>query len=124
MADQVQDRVQMASRRKDGTPDQTEGYEIIGDKETAIAATAEQLAQMAAAAAAAENPPEDNPDEVPGPSGEDLERVEANKALLASARSEAEAEVGQRHVDPQKRQAKVETTAKRTKTPPVEATNA
>lgn len=112
MADHVEDRVAMASRNKDGTPDQTEGYEIIGDKETAIAATAEQLAQMAAAAAAPAVE-EDNPDEVPGPSPADQERVDANAALLESARAEAEAEVESRHVDPRKRQAEVETTVKR-----------
>ena len=111
MADQVEDRVQMASRRKDGTPDQTEGYEIIGDKATAAAATAEQLAQMAAAAQAPATV--EDTDEIPGPSPADQKRVDANKALLESAKSEAEKEVSARHVDPATRKAKVETATRR-----------
>jgi hypothetical protein len=45
------DRVTMLSLRADGSPDQTPGVEIIGDKEAAIAATAEQFKQQAVSAA-------------------------------------------------------------------------
>jgi hypothetical protein len=44
------DRVQMLSLRADGTPDQ-HNPEIIGDKETAIAAAKEQFKQQAVSAA-------------------------------------------------------------------------
>ncbi|MEU9789106.1 hypothetical protein AB0E27_00530 [Streptomyces sparsogenes] len=43
------DRIVMASRRADGTPDQI-NPEFIGDKDVAIAAAQEQLAQQAASA--------------------------------------------------------------------------
>lgn len=45
------DRVTMLSLRADGSPDQTPGVEIIGDKDAAIAATAEQFKQQAVSAA-------------------------------------------------------------------------
>lgn len=45
------DRVTMLSLRADGTPDQTPNVEIIGDKDGAIAATAEQFKQQAVSAA-------------------------------------------------------------------------
>jgi hypothetical protein len=44
------DRVQMMSLRADGAPDQTPGFEIIGDKETALAQSAEQFRQQAVSA--------------------------------------------------------------------------
>lgn len=112
MADQPVDRVAMASRQKDGTPDQTEGYEIVGDKETAIAATAEQLGQMAVSAADQANPPPSgNPDEVAGPNAEEQKRIDEHQALLDAAQSEAEAEVAARFVDPAA--ATVETTSRK-----------
>lgn len=49
------DRVVMLSLRADGTPDQ-HNPEIIGDKETAIAAAKEQFAQQAVSAADVANP--------------------------------------------------------------------
>jgi hypothetical protein len=45
------DRVAMLSLKADGTPDQTAGVEIIGNKEFALAATREQFAQQAVSAA-------------------------------------------------------------------------
>lgn len=48
------DRVQMLSLRADGTPDQ-HNPEIIGDKETALAAAKEQFKQQAVSAADAAN---------------------------------------------------------------------
>lgn len=44
------DRVVMASRKPDGTPDQTPDFTYIGDKETTLAATKEQLKQQAVSA--------------------------------------------------------------------------
>lgn len=44
------DRVQMMSLRADGTPDQTPGFEIIGDRETALTQSREQFAQQAVSA--------------------------------------------------------------------------
>lgn len=44
------DRVVMASRLADGTPDQTPDFEYIGDKDTAITAAKVQLGQQAASA--------------------------------------------------------------------------
>jgi hypothetical protein len=44
------DRVQMLSLRADGTPDQTERVELIGDPEATKLATREQFGQQAAAA--------------------------------------------------------------------------
>jgi len=45
------DRVAMLSLRPDGTPDQTPGVEIIGDKDFAQSATREQFKQQAVSAA-------------------------------------------------------------------------
>ena len=45
------DRVAMLSLKPDGTPDQSAGVEIIGDKEFAQAATREQFTQQAVSAA-------------------------------------------------------------------------
>ena len=48
------DRVVGLSIDKTGAPDQTPGFEVIGDKEAAVAATKEQFAQIAVAAVDAE----------------------------------------------------------------------
>lgn len=45
------DRVVMASRKADGTPDQTTDFEYIGDKETTLKATKTQLTEQAVSAA-------------------------------------------------------------------------
>lgn len=44
------DRVVMASRKADGTPDQTPDFEYIGDKETTMRATKTQLTEQAVSA--------------------------------------------------------------------------
>lgn len=91
MAEQIVDRVQQASLRKDGTPDQTEDYEIIGDRDAAVAAEAERLAQMATSAEgsnAGAGEPEHS-----GPTAEGQARIDANKATLEAAKAEAEAVV-------------------------------
>lgn len=45
------DRVVMASRKADGTPDQTPDFTYIGDKEVTLEATKKQLAEQAVSAA-------------------------------------------------------------------------
>jgi hypothetical protein len=45
------DRVVMASLKADGSPDQTSDFTFIGDKETSIASTTEQLKQQRVSAA-------------------------------------------------------------------------
>lgn len=87
------DRVQVPSRRKDGTVDQTDDYEIIGDPETAKAAIGAQLAQMKVAeadaaranAAAAADQPQLSPDE--------QATRDQHDALIAEGQAEADAEV-------------------------------
>lgn len=44
------DRIVMASRKPDGSPDQTENFEYIGDKDVAIEAAETQLAEQAVSA--------------------------------------------------------------------------
>jgi hypothetical protein len=105
----------MPSRRKDGTVDQSDGYEIIGDKEAVAAAIATQLAQQrvseaddkraqAQAAATAEGP---------SLSPEEQARKDEYDALAEQAESDATAEVEARWVDPAARQAKPEETTTR-----------
>lgn len=111
----AEDRVQMPSRRKDGTVDQSENYEIIGDKDTARDAIAEQLAQQRISEAdtkraeeqAAANTAEAqlSPDE--------QARKDEYDALAEAARSDAESEVEARWVDPASRQSEPEQTVSR-----------
>lgn len=118
MADQPIDRVQVPSRRKDGTPDQTDTYEIIGDKDTAKAAIAEQLGQMKVSAAddvRAREQAAGNAGEGPSLSPEEQARKDEYDALLAEGEAEAESEVEANWVDPApaERQSTVETTTRR-----------
>jgi hypothetical protein len=48
------DRIQAVSIAKDGTPDQSPGFEFIGDKDTVLEATKEQFRQIAVSAVDAE----------------------------------------------------------------------
>lgn len=100
------DRVVMASRKADGTPDQTPDFEYIGDKETAVSAAKTQLGQQAASAvdvaeattlstaanvAAAEA---SEPDA-------DIAKLKAKQeAAIAKAEKAAEAEVNARYAEP------------------------
>lgn len=97
------DRVVMASRAADGTAAQTPDYEFIGDKETSIAATKEQLAQQAVSAIdAAERPL------VYGDQGSDMDpdvaelKSKHDDAADAAAKT-AEAEVEARFTDDESR---------------------
>ncbi|MBK3542539.1 hypothetical protein [Streptomyces sp. MBT60] len=93
------DRIVMASRRADGSMDQV-APEFIGDKDVAIAAAKEQLAQQAASAvdvaargvsATAEGVGSSEPD----PDVAALK--EAQDKAIASAESQAEREVNDLH---------------------------
>jgi len=44
------DRVQMMSLRADGSPDQTPGFEMVGDRDVALEQTREQFRQQAVSA--------------------------------------------------------------------------
>ena len=104
-----EDRVQMPSRRKDGTIDQSENYEIIGDKETAKAALAASIAQNRTAEAGAAKAAE-------RAAGDEIPAEESNAeidAIVEAAEAEADAEVEARWVDPASRQAEPETTTTR-----------
>lgn len=92
------DRVQMLSLRADGTPDQ-HNPEIIGDKETALAATKEQFKQQAVSAADVANP-------VGGTTVEDAPQdpniqaaVDEHEKVAAAAEKAAETTVNALHED-------------------------
>lgn len=104
-----EDRVQMPSLNKDGTIDQTENYEIIGDKEAVTDAIATRDAQNATAEAGAAKAAEQAAtDDVPA----DTSNAEID-AIVEEARAGAEAEVEARWVDPAARAAEPETTTTR-----------
>ena len=93
------DRIVMASRRADGSMDQT-APEFIGDKDVAIAAAKEQLGQQAAsavdvAARGVSSTPEGAGSSEPDPDVQAL-KDEQDK-VIASAESQAEREVNQLH---------------------------
>lgn len=95
------DRIVGLSINKQGAPDQTPDFEIIGDKEAAVAAAKEQFAQIAVSAVDAEKRAElglaGTADE--GDTSDraiDKLRAEHDKAAKA-AESKAEAVVNARH---------------------------
>lgn len=93
------DRIVMASRRADGSMDQVDP-EFIGDKDVAIAAAKEQLAQQAAsavdvAARGVSSTPEGEGSSEPDPDIAALK--DAQDQAIASAESRAEREVNDRH---------------------------
>lgn len=91
------DRVQVPSRRKDGTPDQTDDYEIIGDPETAKAAIAEQLGQMKVSEADQARAAAQAAEEAAGQlTEEEQARKDEHDALMAEGEAEADAEVSSR----------------------------
>lgn len=110
-----EDRVQVPSFRKDGTPDQTDNFEIIGDKDVAKEAIATSLAQnktaaageVRAQAAAAEGEAELSPEE--------QARQDEVDAAVADAESEADSLVESRWVDPASRQAEPEKATRRSR---------
>lgn len=96
-ADAPQDQVVMASRRADGTPDQTPGFAYIGDKEASIEATKAQLATSAVSAVDAARQRDaaaDKADSAPDPIV--AEDIEAKQKAAAAAEKAAEAEVNAR----------------------------
>jgi len=94
------DRVAMLSLRADGTPDQTDP-EIIGDKDTAVAAAKEQFAQQAASAvdvakAAEQRTANDGITDAPqDPSIEEVRK--AQESAVKAAESAAESTVNKLH---------------------------
>lgn len=114
-ANPVVDRVQVPSRRKDGTVDQTDNYELIGDKETTTAAISEQLAQQRISAADDVRAREQaaTAAEAPALSAEEQARLDEYNSLTDAARADAEAEVEARWVDPAARQTATEETTTR-----------
>lgn len=90
------DRVQMVSIAKDGTPDQTPGFEIIGDPEVATDALAEQLAERRVAAEDAEAQAEARED---GDEDGDATGDPDYEGVTDGARDEAEAIVAE-HGEP------------------------
>jgi hypothetical protein len=115
------DRVQTVSRRKDGTPDQTDGFEIIGDRDTAVEANARQLGEMLVSAADEKRAAEAaaTAAAAAGPSPEDQARIDEHEALLEQGRTMAEAEVDahllveEEETPKRSRKKAVETTAER-----------
>lgn len=97
------DRVVMASRRADGTPDQTDPFEYIGDKDTAIAAAKVQLGQQAASAVdiairgvtAGPGGPGTASAGEPDPAVQEIK--DAHDEAIAAAEKKAEAEVKAHH---------------------------
>lgn len=109
----AEDRVQVPSLRKDGTPDQTDNFEIIGDKDAAVAAIAEQLAQQKISEVDQQRAAEQAAVEGPTLSPEEQARKDQHDALADEAQSEAEALVEARWVDPASRQSEPEETTTR-----------
>ena len=93
------DRIVMASRRADGSMDQV-NPEFIGDKETAVAAAKQQLAQQAASAVDTAARGVSSAPEGEGSSEPDAEvqaLKDAQDRAIATAEAKAEREVEERH---------------------------
>lgn len=94
------DRVVMASRKPDGTPDQTPDFEFIGDPETVLEANTEQLKVQAVSAADAtargQNAGSTEDEGPEDPTIAELQSVhsEAEKAAESQAKSEVKAKHG------------------------------
>ena len=96
------DRVAMLSLKADGTPDQSAGVEIIGNREFAETATREQFRQQAASAAQAgadqsaggDLPPQDVEDP------EIQARKDRNEEAVKAADAAADATVAELFVEP------------------------
>lgn len=96
-----EDRVQMPSFRKDGTPDQTDNFEIVGDPDAAKEAIATSLAQNKTAAAGEARAQAEAADEGPQLSPEEQARKDEVDAAVEEARSEAESMVSARQTQPE-----------------------
>lgn len=98
------DRVVMASRRADGTPDQSPDFEFIGDRDATLEATKAQLATSAVSAVDAERQravatPDAGEEGSSEPDPVVAEDVKAKEAAAKSAEKAAEAEVAARFDD-------------------------
>ena len=108
------DRVVMASRRPDGTPVQSEGFEFIGDKEFVQAAATEQLSQINVSAednARAREQAAETAGAGPDLSPEEEERIARHKSLQEAAAKQAAAEVAERHTGEETAPATIQRTA-------------
>lgn len=107
----------MPSIAKDGSYDQSENFEITGDKETAKAALAASLAQNASAQSGAARA-EAQAAEVAGETGlspEEQARKDEIDSHVSDAEAEAESLVESRWVDPSARQAAPERATRRSR---------
>lgn len=87
------DRVQMLSLRADGTPDQ-HNPELIGDKDTSLAATKEQFKQQAVSAADVANAPSGGATVEDAPQDPSIEAAtKEHEKVAAAAEKAAEAAV-------------------------------
>lgn len=117
------DRVVMVTRNPDGSPKgQSDDFEIVGDKDFATRAAAEQLGQQAVSnedhARARKAAAEAAGTTTPYLSPEEEERANRHKELMTSAAKQAAAEVAGAHsgdegTPPLERSVPVETTATR-----------
>ena len=91
------DRVVMASRKPDGTPDQTPDFEFIGDPEMVLEANTEQLKVQAVSAADANaRGQNDGSSDEEGPEDPTIAKLQdvhadAEKAAEAQAKTEVKA---------------------------------
>lgn len=119
------DRVSMVTRNPDGTPKgQSETFEIIGDKEFAVRAAAEQLGQQAVSnedhARARKQAAEAAGTATPSLSPEEEERSKRHKELMSNAAKQAATEIEGAHsgeepaAPPLERSVPVETATTRT----------
>ena len=119
------DRVVMVTRNPDGTPKgQSETFEVIGDKEFAIRAAAEQLGQQAVSnedhARARKAAAEAAGTAGPSLTAEEEERINRHKELMTSAAKQAASEIEGAHsgeepaTAPLERSVPVETAVTRT----------
>lgn len=113
------DRVQMVSRHPDGTPAQSPGYEIVGDKETAVRLNAEQQKQQRISAYDQKDRAVALAEEEKVLSEEEKTRLDAHESIAKQAEEDAKSLVDEKHASNKKQSAAdrradgVETTARR-----------
>jgi len=94
------DRVVIASRKRDGTPDQDDNFTFIGDKDVAIKANSEQLAVQAASALdVAHRGVSSGTAGEAEPDPEIKKLKDAQDAAAKAAEAQAKSEVNARHED-------------------------
>ncbi len=96
------DRIVIASRRPDGSPAQSEGFEYIGPKDQAVTAAKAQLSEQAVSAVdvavrGVTTEPADNGEGSSEPDPGVQEIIDAHGAAVSAAESKAESEVNSAH---------------------------